>query len=210
MKLLTSTFMASALILGAASMATAQDSMKEKATDMAVDKATDMAKDKAKDKATDMAGEKAGQMVEPAAKVGKHMMKGDSAKDAAMKVGKSEVKSMAKEKVMKDGVSMDSQDSITAGKVMMEGGSKEDAMMAVAKDKTKDVVMDKADSMMKKEMMQSGTVKSAPAMQKSYGSGTPAATTTAPVSAGSINCPSGTTAQANGTCMVTGDYQPRS
>ena len=206
MKLLTSTFMASALILGAASMATAQDSMKEKATDMAIDKATDITKDKA----TDMAGEKAGQMVEPAAKVGKHMTKGDSAKDAAMKVGKSEVKSMAKEKVMEDGVSMDSQDSIIAGKVMMEGGSKEDAMMAVAKDKTKDVVMDKADSMMKKEMMQSGTVKSAPAMQKSYGSGTPAATTTASVPAASINCPSGTTAQANGTCMVTGDYQPRS
>jgi len=111
---------------------------------------------------------------------------------------------------MEDGVSMDSQDSIIAGKVMMEGGSKEDAMMAVAKDKTKDVVMDKADSMMKKEMMQSGTVKSAPAMQKSYGSGTPAATTTASVPAASINCPSGTTAQANGTCMVTGDYQPRS
>jgi len=195
MKLLTSTFMASALILGAASMATAQDSMKEKATDIAVDKATDMAKDKA----TDIAGEKAGQMVEPAAKVGKHMMKGDSAKDAAMKVGKSEVKSMAKEQVLEDGVSMDGQDAMTAGKVMMEGGSKEDAMMAVTKDKTKDVVMDKADKMMKKEMMQSGTVKSAP----SYGSGSAAP-------AASINCPSGTKAQANGTCMVTGDYQPKS
>jgi len=116
-----------------------------------------------------------------------------------MKVGKSEVKSMAKEQVLEDGVSMDGQDAMTAGKVMMEGGSKEDAMMAVTKDKTKDVVMDKADRMMKKEMMQSGTVKSAP----SYGSGS-----AAPVA--SINCPSGTKAQANGTCMVTGDYQPKS
>lgn len=211
MTLLKSTLMASAFILGTASMAAAQDSMKDKATDMAVDKATDMAKDKV----TDMAGDKAGQMVDPAAKVGKNMMKGDSLKDASMKAAQSEGKSMVKGTAKSYGSgavageaakSMDAKDAMTAGKVMMKGGSKEDAAMAVAKDKAKDAMMDKADGMMKKEMMQSGTVKSAP----TYGSGTAAPAATAPATTVTVNCPSGTTAQPNGTCMVTGDYQPKS
>jgi len=204
MKLLKSTLMASALILGTASMVVAQDSMTDKAKNMAVDQATDMAKDKAKD----MVGDKAAKMVDPAAKVGKNMMKGDNMKDAAMKAGQSEAKSYGSGAVAGEAAkSMDAKDAMTAGKVMMKGGSKEDAAMAVAKDKAKDAMMDKADGMMKKEMMHSGTVKSAP----SYGSGTaaPAAAPAAPAAA-TLNCPSGTTAQANGTCMVTGDYQPRS
>lgn len=202
MKLLKSTLMASALILGTASMSLAQDAMVDKAKDMAVDKATDMAKDKA----MDMVGEKAGKMVDPAMKAGEHMMKGDSAKDAVIKAGTSEAKSYGSGAVTGEAAkSMDAKDAMTAGKVMMQGGSKEDAAMAVAKDKAKDAMMDKADGMMKKEMMPQGTIKtSAP----SYGSGTPAAAPApaAPV----INCPTGTTAQANGTCMITGNYVPRS
>jgi len=197
MTFLKSTLMASALILGTATATLAQESMADKAKDMAVDKATDMAKDKAKD----MAGETAGKMVDPAMKAGKHMMKGDSAKDAVMKAGQSEMKSMAKDTVMGEGASMDGKDAMTAGKVMMQGGSKEDAAMAVAKDKAKDAVMGKAEGMMKDKMMHSGTIKSAPAV-------TAPTTMTAPVP--TINCPAGTTAQANGTCMITGDYQPRS
>lgn len=208
MKLLKSTLVASALILGTASVSFAQDSMTDKAKDMAVDKATDMAKDKAKD----MAGEKAGKMVDPAMNAGKHMMKGDSAKDAAMKAGESEMKKKAKSYgsgavAGEAAKSMDAKDAMTAGKVMMKGGSKEDAAMAVAKDKAKDAMMDKAEGMMKKEMMDKGTIKtSAP----SYGSGTPAAAPAPAAPVVTINCPAGTTAQANGTCMITGDYQPRS
>lgn len=203
MKLLKSTFMASALILGTASFAVAQSSYGSgtKAKEVAVDKATDMAKDKAKD----MVGDKAGAMVDPAMKAGEHMMKGDSAKDAMMKAGQSEVKSYGSGAVTGEAAkSMDAKDAMTAGKVMMNGGSKEEAAMAVAKDNAKDAMMDKADSMMKKEMMQGGTIKSAP----SYGSGTaaPAPAPAIPV----LNCPAGTTAQANGTCMVTGNYVPRS
>jgi len=200
MKLLKSTLMASALILGTASVSFAQDAMVDKAKDMAVDKATDMAKDKAKD----MAGETTGKMVDPAMKAGKHMMEGDSMKDAAMKAGKSEVKSYGSGAVAGEAAkSMDAKDAMTAGKVMMNGGSKEDAAMAVAKDKAKDAMMDKADSVMKEKMMDGGTIKtSAP----SYGSGTPAAAPAPAVP--TINCPSGTTAHPNGTCMVT--YQPSS
>jgi hypothetical protein len=59
--------------------------------------------------------------------------------------------------------------------------------------------------MMKDKMMHQGTIKtSAP----SYGSGTPAAVPAPAVPV--INCPTGTTAQANGTCMITGNYVPRS
>ena len=207
MKLLKSTLMASALILGTASMSYAQDAMTDKAKDMAVDKATDMAKDKA----MDMAGDKAGKMVDPAMKAGKHMMKGDSAKDAVMKAGQSEAKSMMKDKVMGEGASMattsmDGDDMMTAGKVMMKGGSKEEAAKAVAKGKAKDAVMGKAEGMVKDHMMPSGTIKSAPAVTSTA----PAIAAPAPAApVANINCPYGTTAQANGTCMVTGDYQPR-
>lgn len=172
MKLLKSTLVASALILGTASVSFAQSyGSGTKAKEVAVDKATDMAKDKAKD----MAGDKAG-MVDPAMKAGEHMMKGDSAKDAMMKAGKSEMKDKAKS--------------------YGSGTKTEDAMM-----KKGDSMMKKEDAMMKDKMMHQGTIKtSAP----SYGSGTPAPA--APV----INCPTGTTAQANGTCMITGNYVPRS
>jgi len=208
MKLLKSTLVASALILGTASMSYAQDAMVDKAKDVAVDKATDMAKDKAKD----MAGDKAGAMVDPAMKAGEHMMmKGDSAKDAVMKAGQSEVKSYGSGAVAGEAAkSMDANDAVTAGKVMMQGGSKEDAAMAVAKDKAKDAMTDKAKSYgsgMKDKMMQGGTIKTAPS---SYGSGTPAAAPAPAAPAVTINCPAGTTAQANGTCMITGNYQPSS
>lgn len=208
MTILKSTLLASALVLGTASMSFAQDAMTDKAKTMATDKAKDMATDKAKE----MAGDKAN-MVDPAMKAGEHMMKGDSAKDAMMKAGESEAKSMMKDKVMGDTMltekgKMDGDDMMTAGKVMMKGGSAEDAAMAVAKENAKDAMMEKADSMMKDgmmhkgktmhkdKMMHQGTIKSAPAMTA------PAATV--------INCPAGTTAQANGTCMITGNYQPRS
>lgn len=232
MNILKSTLMASALILGTASVSFAQDAMTDKAKSMATDKAKGVASDKVKS----MMGDKAN-MVDPAMKVGeqmmegqitsdmimtekgkmdgadmktagKVMMKGGSVEDAAMAVAKDNAKDAMMKKasgIMTDNVvgdkmltekgKMDGQDMVTAGKVMMQGGSAADAAKAVAKDNAKDLMMDKADSMMKSEMMPQGTVKSV------------APTMTAPAVA--INCPAGTTAQANGTCMITGNYQPR-
>ena len=251
MTLLKSTLMASALIFATAGASFAQDALTDKAKDMAVDKAADMAKDEAK--------KHMGKTGEHAVKAGEHMMKGDSAKDAAMKVGTSDAKSMAKDQIMGDSMmtekgtmdgddmmtagkvmmkggsaedaamavakenakdavmgkaqgvmidnvkgekmltekgKMDGDDMMTAGKVMMKGGSAEDAAMAVAKENAKDAVMGKAKGMVKDQMMHQGTIKTAAPM-----SSAPAAVT--------VNCPSGTTAQANGTCMITGDYKPR-
>ena len=200
MKILKSTLMASALILGTASMSFAQDKSYgsgTKAKEVATDKATDMAKDKAKD----MVGDKAGAMVDPAMKAGKHMMKGDSAKDAMMKAGESEAKSMMKDKAKSYGSGTKAEDAMMKKEEKSYGsGSKGDAMM---KDKAKSYGSgSKSDAMMKDKMMDKGTIKTS---TPSYGSGAPAA---AP--AATLNCPAGTTAQANGTCMITGNYQPRS
>ena len=219
MKLLKSTLMASALVLGTASMSIAQNNSYgsgTKAKDIAVDKAKDVAKDKAKD----MVGDKAG-MVDPAMKAGEHMMKGDSAKDAMMKEGASMMKDKAKsygsgtkaeDAMMKEGASMmkDKAKSYGSGtkaedSMMKEGASmmKDKAMShgsgATAGEKGHSM-MKKGDAMMKDTMHHQGTIKSS---APSYGSATSAAP------AATINCPAGTTAQANGTCMITGNYQPR-
>jgi len=153
MKLLKTALMASAMVIGTASMAIAQDSYGSgtKAKDAAVDKAKDVMMEKAE--------------------------------DAMMKEGDAMMKDKAKS--------------------YGSGAKAEDAMM---KDKAKSYGSGaKAeDAMMKEKMMKEDTIKtSAP----TYGSGTPA-TTQAP--AININCPAGTTAQANGTCMITGNYVPRS
>ena len=232
MSILKATLMSAAFVLGSASVAYAQDSMTDKAKDMAVDKATDMAKDKAKD----AVGEKASGMVDPAAKMGKNMMKGDSLKDAAMKMGTSEVKSMGNASVvggtdvggMTD-TSLSGDEAMTAGKVIMGGGSTEDAAMAVAKKRAKDQMMDKAEGMITQTIgggkvvtgdavIDSSTVVATdpdgvvpPVKATVTTTTTPAITTTmAPAQAApamAVNCPSGTTSQPNGTCMITGDYK---
>ena len=223
MKLLKTTLIASALILGTGSMALAQTSYGSgtKAKDAVVDKATDIAKDKAKD----VVGDKAGAFVDPAVKAGENMIKGDSVKDAVIKAGTSEAKSYGSGGVAGEAAkSMDAKDTVTAGKVLIKGGSKEEAALAVAKDNAKDAMMDKADGLLKDKATSygSGTKDAMKDKAEPYGSGTgtikssaPAygSGTTAPASAPAattINCPSGTTAQADGTCMVTGNYQPRS
>ena len=186
MSILKTTFVTTALIFGSTTTVFAQDAMVDKAKDMAVDKGVDVAKDKAKG----MVGDDKAQYVDPAAKVGKKMLMGDSAKDAVIGAATSDGKALAKGAVMGSSMtdnSLSAEEAVTAGKVMMKGGSKEDAAMAVAKDRAKDKMMEKAGAMMSGD--------TAPM----------AAPATAPQAV--INCPAGTTAQPNGTCMVTGDYK---
>ena len=216
------TCIAAALMVSASVLpatAFAQDGMKDKAKDMAVD----MAKDKAKDEAKDMMGDKMGatghMATDKAIDMGADMAKGKSMKDAAtgavMGGAKSEAKSMMQgDTMLTEKGKMDGDDMMTAGKVMMKGGTAEDAAMAVAKENAKDAMTHNAKKMMKKGMGQhEGTVKSAPMMDgKEGGNGM---TMSEPMAAPApslppINCPAGTTAQPNGTCMITGDYQPRS
>ena len=178
MKFLKSTLMASALVLGAASMSIAQDNSYGSGTE-AKDIAVDKVKDVAKDKAKDMVGDKAG-MVDPAMKAGEHMMK-----DKAKSYGSG---TKAEDSMMKEGASM------MKDKAMSHGSG------ATAGEKGHSM-MKKGDAMMKDTMQHQGTIKSS---APSYGSATSAAP------AATINCPAGTTAQANGTCMITGNFQPRS
>lgn len=185
-------------------------------TDALKGKAVDMAKDKVKSKVKAMASEKVGDMGGAAAEkgvdVGVDMMKGKSAKDAAMDSGKSTVKDSIGMKSpsvtgniniggtavggaagIASGVmnNTTTDEKIKAGKIMLKGGSKEDAAMAIAKDRAKDSMMGKAKSLMSAPVAAPAPL-SAPA---------PVVTTTV------VNCPAGTTAQDNGTCMITGDYQ---
>lgn len=193
------------------------DMMKDKAMDMAKDKVKSKAQDMATDAAGDMAGEAAGKGVD----MGADMMKGKSAKDAAMDAvmdsGKSSMKSETGlgdmgATILGTGTaadmgadaigSMSTEEKMKAGKIMLNGGSAEEAATAVAKDRMKDkaedMLMDKASSMM------SGGVGNGAAVETPS---TPMAPMAAPAPAVTINCPSGTTAQPNGTCMITGDYE---
>ena len=219
MTLLKTTFIAAALLVTPAAFA--QDAMTDKAKDMAVD----VAKDKAKDMAADQMGDTGSMAADKAIDVGADMMKGESMKDAAMGAAADMGKDKAKSHMMSDGTmmdgakmgtKMDGHDAMTAGKVMAKGGSMQDAGAAVAKDKMKDHMMDKAKHMMKSSegktaqegvtyqqegTSHQGTIKTPPPVMNTMP--VPAQSTMA------INCPYGTTAQPNGTCMITGDYKPR-
>lgn len=101
--------------------------------------------------------------------------------------------------------SLSSGESITAGKVLLKGGSKEDAAIAVAKDRGKNKLKDFGSSTVY------GTAPTTTELGSDTVYGTAPTTTTAPApsapAAAAINCPYGTTAQPNGTCMITGDYK---
>lgn len=158
---------------------------------------TDAMTDKVKDKAVDAVMDN--MTADDAMTAGKTLLKGGSKEDAAVAV----VKGRVDDKV----------DSMTGGKVEMKDLSK-DGMV----DSAKDMAMDKA------EGYSSATKYSDKAKEMATGaagshvihkSGVSTPTMTAPsVSTPSvtqpavpaISCPAGTTAQSNGTCMVTGNW----
>ena len=197
MSIFKTALVTTALVFGSATTVFAQDAMVDKAKDMAVDKGVDMAKDKAMGVVGD---DKAG-YIDPAAKAGKDLLKGESAKDAVLGAVKSEGTSASKGAI--GGItdtSLSSGEAVTAGKVIFNGGSKEDAAIAVAKGRAKDSLQEKAEGFV------SQTVAGKPSASDSVIIDSPsiAAPATPQVA---VNCPSGTTAQPNGTCMITGDYK---
>jgi len=183
-----------------------------------VDKAKDIAVGKvkaaAKEKAIDAVGSHGG-VTGKAVDVGADMVSGKSAGEAMMDAGKSGAEGMMKESMSID--KMSTGDAMTAGKVLAKGGSKEEAAMAVAKERAKDAAMKKAKSAV--SGVTSGSSYGSGKSAKSYGSGSKSgaehsdsATTTHSVPTTTtvttpVNCPTGTTAQADGTCMITGNYQ---
>lgn len=174
---------------------------------------TDQVTDEVKDKAVDTVMDN--MTTDDALTAGKVMIKGGSKEDAAKAV----VKKRVEDKV--DGMVGD-----TAGGMVSKDSLSTDGMMSAGKDMAKKKAMDKvegaagssttysdkADHVMKNHDMKDKAASSA----TTYGqtsmpeSGTMAPTPTptleqAPLLT-TIACPTGTTAQPDGTCMITGDY----
>ena len=170
------------------------------------------AKDYAKDKAVDTVMDNV--TAEDAIVAGTTMIKGGSKEDAAIAVVKNRV----------DG----KLDGMTGGAVSMDDMSK-DGMMDAATDMAKDKMMDKAEghsSATSYGDKAAGAVKTmtdkTPSSAATYGSavipksGTPksgtghssATTYSAPAAATPVNCPAGTKGMPDGTCMVTGNWNP--
>ena len=189
MRLLTTAFLASTLALGTAGIASAQlGNLK--------DLATDAAKDAAMDKAKDLAADQAGSALGGSALGG---LTGGSALGgvAGSAAG-----------------ALSTQDKITGAKVLLNGGSKTDAAITIAKDRAEGLVKDQMSKGQTHTIIQKGTAAygSGTKAKESYGSGTPAPAesygsgTSAPATTTTLNCPSGTKAQPDGTCMITGNW----
>ena len=194
MRIFTTALLSAGLMLGTASMAQAQlGALKDAATKAA----TDAAKDK-------MLGEVATPQPE-----GIQTPLGEIPTDA---VGDSGLGAITSTELSTD-------ETITAGKVILGGGSATDAAMKIGKDRAKargeELLNEQIDSAAQSfgsgksyeaapaETHGSGTSYETAPVQ-SHGSGT--TYQSAPAQAPAINCPAGTKAQGDGTCMVTGDW----
>ena len=220
MRLLTTAFLASTLALGTAGIASAQlGNLK--------DLATDAAKDAAMDKAKDLAADQAGSALGGSALGG---LTGGSALGGL--TGGSALGGVAGSAAG----SLSTQEQITGAKVLLNGGSKTDAAIAIGKDRAEGLVKDQMSKGQTHTIIQKGTAaygsgtkakesygsgtpapaqsygSGTPAPAESYGSGTPAPAesygsgTSAPATTTTLNCPSGTKAQPDGTCMITGNW----
>lgn len=209
MRLLTTAFLASTLALGTAGIASAQlGNLK--------DLATDAAKDAAMDKAKDLAADQAGSALGGSALGG---LTGGSALGGL--TGGSALGGV----VGSAAGSLSTQEQITGAKVLLNGGSKTDAAIAIGKDRAEGLVKDQMSKGQTHTIIQKGTAaygsgtkakesygSGTPAPAQSYGSGTPAPAesygsgTSAPATTTTLNCPSGTKAQPDGTCMITGNW----
>ena len=197
----TKTLIVASLMLGTAGIAHAQYGSGTAAKDAVVEKGTEMAKDKAMEMAKDAMGDVATEDKMEMAK--KMVIEGKSAEDAAME--------MAKEKVMAKGDAM-MEKATGSGTTYGSGTDAKDTMMEKA-----DTMMEKADTMMKKETGSAtsyGSGATTTTTTTTHGSSSTATTTThgsatTSTAAPAIACPSGTTAQPDGTCMITGNYVPR-
>ena len=101
-------------------------------------------------------------------------------------------------------------ETITAGKVILGGGSTTDAAIAVGRSRIESRVNDQVEKATSDPASfgssllgnRAETPAAAPAQPAPVQSGTIVTTPAAPA----VSCPAGTTAQPNGTCMVTGNW----
>lgn len=126
----------------------------------------------------------------------------DAVKDKAVDMATDKAKSMAKDKVTDAVKSEMASDALVDGaeKMAKEKMSKKDWSLE------KDAMSDKA--IKDKAVKETGDVMTAPAvMQKPVETPIQAMPADTAVETVNIACPSGTTAQSDGTCMITGDYE---
>ena len=215
MRLLTTAFLASTLALGTAGIASAQlGNLKDLATDAAMDKAKDQAGSALGGSA--LGGSALGGLTGGSALGG---LTGGSALGGL--TGGSALGGVAGSAAG----SLSTQEQITGAKVLLNGGSKTDAAIAIGKDRAEGLVKDQMSKGQSHTIIQKGTAaygsgtkakesygSGTPAPAQSYGSGTPAPAesygsgTSAPATTTTLNCPSGTKAQPDGTCMITGNW----
>ncbi len=179
--------------------------MKDKAKEMAVDKAEDKAKDEMAKQVTGDAAVAGDAAIE----VGADMAKGQSAKDAVMGKVQGEAKSTTKTSIATDG--MTTGETIKAGKIIAKGGSTTDAAMEIGKDRMKTKAKGWAEEEAGKMIHKGAKTDAEMDMKTNVQTSTPAASSSTNIQTSTslaVNCPAGTTAQPNGTCMITGDYNP--
>ena len=206
MRIFTSALLASALVLGTASMASAQlGKLKDLATDAAKDAATDRAKDAVANQAGSSLGGSSLGGLTGGSSLGKSALGGITGGSSLGGLGGVAGSAAG---------SLSTQDQITGAKVLLGGGSKTDAAIAIGKNRAKDLVTDQVGKGQTHTIIQKGTAAygSGTKAKESYGSGTPAPAesygsgTSAPATTPTVNCPSGTKAQPDGTCMITGNW----
>ena len=96
-------------------------------------------------------------------------------------------------------------ETITAGKVLLGGGSTTDAAIAVGRSRVESRVNDQVEKAKSDPASFGSSIlgnNTPDPVQEAPVQSTPTVTAPAPV----ISCPAGTTAQPNGTCMVTGNW----
>lgn len=165
--------------------------------------AKDYAKDQAADAAVDAVMDNA--TTDDLMVAGKTMIKGGSKEDAAIAV----VKNRVDDKI----------DGLTDGAASMDDLSK-DGMMDAGKDMAKDKMMDAvgdhsaAKTYTDKAPSSAATYgsavisKSGPVMEMTPAAPSTAPSIAAPIAMTPVNCPAGTKGMPDGTCMVTGSWDP--
>ena len=188
------------LMLGTASMAHAQDIVGT-AKDVVTDKATDVVKDKGADLAKSAVGTLS---TEDKVDIGKKvLLEGKSTEEATIEV----VTDKAKDRV--NGIAGDAiGDKVGAPGTSFGSSTKE--FMQKKDDTIVDTAVDKAKGSATDYSSGTKDTTTTTGSSTSYGSSGTTTSTTTTTAAPAVSCPAGTTAQADGTCMITGSYNPGS
>ena len=197
---LVKTLIIAGLTLGTAGTVFAQDVVGA-AKDVVTDKATDVVKDKGADLVKGAVGTLS---TEDKVDIGKKvLLEGKSTEEATIEV----VTDKAKDRV--NGIAGDAiGDKVGAPGTSFGSSTKE--FMQKKDDTIVDTVVDKAKGSATDYSSGTKDTTTTTGSSTSYGSSGTTTSTTTTTAAPAVSCPAGTTAQADGTCMITGNFNPGS